>query len=81
MSAGSDYVSELWPPTGLLFVLQMMYEYGETRRLGGVMVSVFTIGLKVSGFKLGRGGGCFRARLIRSMLCLGGEVKPSAPCR
>jgi hypothetical protein len=52
--------------------LQMMYEYGETRRLGGVMVSVFTIGLKVSGFKLGRGGRLLRAIQIRSMPCFGG---------
>jgi hypothetical protein len=26
-----DYVSELRPPTGLLFVSQMIYEYGERR--------------------------------------------------
>jgi len=25
---GCDHVSELWPPTGLLFIPQMMYEYG-----------------------------------------------------
>jgi hypothetical protein len=29
MSMGWDYVSELWPPVGLLFILQMIYEYGE----------------------------------------------------
>jgi hypothetical protein len=29
---GWDYVSELRPPTGLLFILQMIYEYGEPRR-------------------------------------------------
>jgi hypothetical protein len=26
-----DYISELWPPTGLLFIPQMIYEYGELR--------------------------------------------------
>jgi hypothetical protein len=29
MSMGWNYVSELWPPTGLLFIPQMIYEYGE----------------------------------------------------
>jgi hypothetical protein len=28
MSVGRDYVSELRPPTGLLFIPQMIYEYG-----------------------------------------------------
>jgi hypothetical protein len=28
---GRDDVSELRPPTGLLFVPQMIYEYGEPR--------------------------------------------------
>jgi hypothetical protein len=27
MSMGQDYVSELRPPTGLLFIRQMIYEY------------------------------------------------------
>jgi hypothetical protein len=27
----SDYVSELRPPTGLLFVSQVIYEHGELR--------------------------------------------------
>jgi hypothetical protein len=31
MSMGWDYVSELRPPTGLLFVPQVIYEYGEPR--------------------------------------------------
>jgi hypothetical protein len=26
---GPDYVSELRPPTGLLFIPKMIYEYGE----------------------------------------------------
>jgi hypothetical protein len=31
MSVGRDYVSELRPPTGLLFIPQVIYEYGEPR--------------------------------------------------
>jgi hypothetical protein len=31
MSMGWDYVSELRSLTGLLFIPQMMYEYGEPR--------------------------------------------------
>jgi hypothetical protein len=27
ISMGCDYVSELWPPTGLLFILQVIYEH------------------------------------------------------
>jgi hypothetical protein len=26
-----DYISELRPPTGLLFIPQVIYEYGESR--------------------------------------------------
>jgi hypothetical protein len=29
MSMGWDYVSELWPPMGLLLIPQIIYEYGE----------------------------------------------------
>jgi hypothetical protein len=29
--SGGRYVSELWPPVGLLFVLQVIQEYGEPR--------------------------------------------------
>jgi hypothetical protein len=29
MSKGWDYVSELWPPTGLLFIPQVIHENGE----------------------------------------------------
>jgi hypothetical protein len=29
MSMGWDYVSELWPPTGLFCIPQMLYENGE----------------------------------------------------
>jgi hypothetical protein len=29
MSMGWDHISELWPPTGLLFISQEIYEYGE----------------------------------------------------
>jgi hypothetical protein len=29
MSTGWDFDSELWPPTGLLFVSQKIYEHGE----------------------------------------------------
>jgi hypothetical protein len=28
ISMGSDYISELWPPAGLLFIPQVIYEYG-----------------------------------------------------
>jgi hypothetical protein len=28
---GRDYVSELWPPTGLFFTPEMIYEFGEPR--------------------------------------------------
>jgi hypothetical protein len=31
MLTGWDYVSELRPPTGLLFIPQVIYEYGEPR--------------------------------------------------
>jgi hypothetical protein len=31
MSIGRDCASELPPPTGLLFIPQMIYEYGEPR--------------------------------------------------
>jgi hypothetical protein len=29
MSVGEDYISELWPPTGLFFAPQVTYEHGE----------------------------------------------------
>jgi hypothetical protein len=29
MSIGKDYISELWPLMGLLFISQMIYDYGE----------------------------------------------------
>jgi hypothetical protein len=32
MSMGLDYVSELRPPTGLLIIPKLMYEYGEPWR-------------------------------------------------
>jgi hypothetical protein len=31
MSMGLDYVSELRLPTGLLFILKVIFEYGELR--------------------------------------------------
>jgi hypothetical protein len=31
MIMGWDYVSDLWPPTGLMFIPQMIYEYGESQ--------------------------------------------------
>jgi hypothetical protein len=49
--------------------------------LGGIMMSVFAIEPKVSGFKPGRGDGVLRAMKIRSTLLFGGEVKLSASCR
>jgi hypothetical protein len=30
-STGSDYVSEMWPPAGLLLIPQTIYEHGEPR--------------------------------------------------
>jgi hypothetical protein len=30
ISMGRDHVFELWPPTGLLFIPQVIYEYGES---------------------------------------------------
>jgi hypothetical protein len=32
VSMGRDYVSELRPPTGILFAFQVIYEYGELLR-------------------------------------------------
>jgi hypothetical protein len=32
MSMASDYVSELWSPTGLLFILQVIYVCGKPKR-------------------------------------------------
>jgi hypothetical protein len=29
MFMGEDCISELWPPTGLLFITQVIYEHGE----------------------------------------------------
>jgi hypothetical protein len=29
MSVWWDYVSEMWPPTGLLFIPRAVYEHGE----------------------------------------------------
>jgi hypothetical protein len=49
--------------------------------LGGLVVSVLAIGLKIRGFRPGRGRWNFRAIKIRSRTSFGGEVKPSAPCR
>jgi hypothetical protein len=46
-----------------------------TVALGGLVVSVLATGLKVRGFKPGRG------RWIRSTPSFGGEGKPSVPCR
>jgi hypothetical protein len=31
MSMGCDFVSELWPQMGQLFIPQVIYEYGEPR--------------------------------------------------
>jgi hypothetical protein len=48
--------------------------------LGGLVVSVLAIGLKIHGFRPGRGRWNFRAIKIRSRTSFGGEVKPCAPC-
>jgi hypothetical protein len=45
------------------------------------MVSVIAIEHKVRGFKNGRGDGFLRAIQIRITSFVGGEVRPSTPCR
>jgi hypothetical protein len=50
-------------------------------RLGGLIVSVLAIRLKVFGFKPGRGGGFLRTIKILGTPFFGGEVKPSARFR
>jgi hypothetical protein len=45
------------------------------------MVSVLAIGLKVCGFKHGRGEGILRAIKTCSTPSFGGEVKTKIPCR
>jgi hypothetical protein len=45
------------------------------------MVSVLAIGFKVRMFKPGRCDGFLNKMKIRSMTSIGGEVKPSTPCR
>jgi hypothetical protein len=50
-------------------------------RIGDVMVSALAIGLRVRGFKSGRGDGFLRAIKFRSAPSFGGEVKPPAPWR
>jgi hypothetical protein len=32
MMIGCDYISELWPPTGLFFIPQVIYEHGDPWR-------------------------------------------------
>jgi hypothetical protein len=49
--------------------------------LRSVMVSVLAVGPKFRGFTPGRGDGFLKAIKIRSTPSIGGEVKPSAPCR
>jgi membrane-associated protease RseP (regulator of RpoE activity) len=48
--------------------------------LGGLMVIVPAVGLKVRGFRPGRGRWILRAIKIRSTTSLGGKVKPAVPC-
>jgi hypothetical protein len=48
--------------------------------LSGVMVRVLATGLKVLGFKPGRGDGFLRAIKIGSTPSFRGKVKPSTPC-
>jgi hypothetical protein len=48
---------------------------------GGVMVIVLAIKRKVCGIKPSRGDGLLRVIKNRNTPSLGGEVKPSAPCR
>jgi hypothetical protein len=45
------------------------------------MVSMLVIGLKVRGFKPGRGDRLLRAIKMGSKPSFTGEVKPEAPCR
>jgi hypothetical protein len=49
--------------------------------LGGLVVSVLPIRLKIWEFKPGRGRWILRAIKIRSTTSFGGEVKLSVPCR
>jgi hypothetical protein len=49
------------------YMMIMMMIYHTTSHLGGVMVSVLAIGLKIHGFKPSRGDGFLRAIKICSM--------------
>jgi hypothetical protein len=55
--------------------------HGSACSLGGVMVSVLTVGLKVRELIPGRGDGILRAIIFRSTPSFGSEVKPEVPCR
>jgi hypothetical protein len=59
--------------------LYVAYWQALTSCVGGVIVSVLAIGLKVHGFKPGRGDGFFRAIKIRNTPSFGRKVKPEAP--
>jgi hypothetical protein len=50
-------------------------------RLGGVVVSVLTIGLEGRRFELAKDDGFLRAITIRSTPSFGWEVKPEISCR
>jgi hypothetical protein len=45
------------------------------------VVIVLVVGLKLRGFKTGRGRWICKGNKIGSTTSFGGEVKPSAPCR
>jgi hypothetical protein len=68
-----------------LVILKCLAVYSENYWplvvLSGLVVSVFTTGSKVCGFKPGRQRCILRAVKVRSTPSFGGEVKPSAPYR
>jgi hypothetical protein len=49
--------------------------------LGGLVVNVLTIGIKVAGSNPAEDDKFLRPIKIRSTSSFGGEVKPSVPCR
>jgi hypothetical protein len=55
--------------------LLVIYHCFEDNHVGGIMVSVLTIGPKVHGFKAGDDG-FLRVLKINSTALFGGEVKP-----
>jgi hypothetical protein len=69
MSMGWQYVSELQPPTALLFILQVIYEYGQPWWND------------IDRFRLGRRRWIFEDKKDSSTTSFKVEVKPSVSCR